>query len=293
MALIGRAMTSPAVIRQAGREGGRRRGAQDEGRYAASPLLRPAPRPSPLAERSRGGRSARRDARAVSGARRARSGPRGRLGGGAAGWPTDGSASQLRAGSLSVSRDTSRRAPSTVRCAGGVPRGERGMGGGGGGRCQALGPGRGEGISSGRQHGQGRRGQGRRGGGWRQWRVMRRMQQLGRSAVIERLGISLVISMGICLDQALVIGRLRDEAEARVVPARPHTGVSRQVGLEELGEAAESGLCGGPVRSESGGARTWRLSPNRTHLLRPSSAVVPSACASLETKCHSQIDPRV
>jgi hypothetical protein len=44
--------------------------------------------------------------------------------------------------------------------------------------------------------------------------------------------------------------------------------------------------------SEAGGERTWRLIPNRTRLLRPSSAVVPSACASLETKCHSQSDPR-
>ena len=228
MALISRAMTRHAVIRLAGHEGGRRRGAQDEGGDAASPLLRPAPRPAPLAERSRGGRHARRDARAISGARRGRSsGPRGRLGGGAAGWPTDGPASQLRAGSLSVSRDASRRdasrrAPSTARCAG------RGIGGGGGGRCQALGPGRGEGVSSGRQHGQGRRGQGRRGQGRRGagWR------QLGRSEVIERLVICLVIRLAIC--------RLRDEAEARVVPARPHTGVSRQVGLEKLGEELPS-----------------------------------------------------
>ena len=76
---------------------------------------------------------------------------------------------------------------------------------------------------------------------------MRRMQQLGRSAVIERLRIAL----GICLGISLGIGRLRDEAEARVVPARPHTGVSRQVGLEKLGEAAESGLCGGAMGSEA------------------------------------------
>ena len=231
MALIGRAMTSHALIRQAGRAGGgRRRGAQDEGGDAASPLLRPAPTPSPLAERSRGGRHARRDARAIGGARRARSGPRGRLGGGAAGWPTDGPAGQLR---------------------GAVRRAGRGMGGGGGGRCQALGPGGGEGISSGRQHGQWRRGQGRRGGGWRQWRVVRRMQRLGRSAVIERLRIALGIALGISLGICLGIGRLRDEAEARVVPARPHTGVSRQVGLEKLGEAAESGLCGGAMGSEA------------------------------------------
>ena len=220
-------MASHALIRQAGRAGGgRRRGAQDEGGDAASPLLRPPPRPSPLAERRRGGRHARRDARAIGGARRARSGPRGRLGGGAAGWPTDGPAGQLR---------------------GALRRAGRGMGGGGGGRCQALGTGDGEGISSGRQHGQGRRGQGRRGGGWRQWRVVRRvqgrrMQQLGRSAAIERLGI------------ALGIGRLHDEAKARVVPARPHTGVSRQVGLEKLEK----------LPSQDSAEAPWDL--RRTHL---------------------------
>ena len=223
-------MASHALIRQAGRAGGgRRRGAQDEGGDAASPLLRPPPRPSPLAERRRGGRHARRDARAIGGARRARSGPRGRLGGAAAGWPTDGPAGQLR---------------------GAMRRAGRGMGGGGGGRCQALGTGDGEGISSGRQHGQGRRGQGRRGGGCWQWRVVRRTQQLRWSVVIGRLRIALVISLGISLG----IGSLRDEAEARVVPARPHTGVSRQVGLEKLEK----------LPSQDSAEAPWDL--RRTHL---------------------------
>ena len=56
---------------------------------------------------------------------------------------------------------------------------------------------------------------------------------------------------GLALGIAPGIGRLHDEAKARVVPARPHTGVSRQVGLEKLGEAAESGLCGGAMGSEA------------------------------------------
>ena len=166
-------MVRVALVSRAGREGWRRRARQDEGRYAASPLLRP----SPLPEMSCGGRSgSARSVRSASRASSASSGQRG-LGGGSASWPTGGPANHLRVGSLSVgsntssntSSDTGRRVPSIARCGGG------GVGGGGGGSCQAVGPGRGEGVSNERQHGHGRR----RGGEWRHRRVMRRTRQRG------------------------------------------------------------------------------------------------------------------